>query len=217
MGYSLGWFVRDWNGKRYLEHGGNIDGFAANVGFLPDNGVGYVLLANVSSTPLQGGVGPLIFEALLTDAYKDSGSKKSDEDFTPLLGKYVADFGPFDDARFTVTEKNGNLAVDVPGQTVFELEPPDKDGKRKFKIAAEIAVSFELDESGKAIALTLYQGGLAFRVPARRRRSQNGSRVRKKWRRFSAITRPASRRSPTSQKSPCSFIAAGWPSMYPGR
>ena len=31
IGYGLGWMLRDWQGQRVIEHGGNVDGFAAQM------------------------------------------------------------------------------------------------------------------------------------------------------------------------------------------
>ena len=45
--YGLCWFLSTWNGHKVVEHGGNIDGFAAEVALLPEDGVGFVLLTNV--------------------------------------------------------------------------------------------------------------------------------------------------------------------------
>jgi CubicO group peptidase (beta-lactamase class C family) len=50
--YGYGWFLRDWNGHKVVEHGGNIDGFNAQVALMPDQKLGFVLLTNVSSSPL---------------------------------------------------------------------------------------------------------------------------------------------------------------------
>src|SRR5205085_2884922 len=50
--YGYGWFLRDWNGHRVVEHAGNIDGFNAQVALMPDQKLGFVLLTNVSASPL---------------------------------------------------------------------------------------------------------------------------------------------------------------------
>jgi len=50
--YGLGWFVDTYRGHRRVEHGGNIDGFSALVGFLPQDGYGYVILTNKNGTGL---------------------------------------------------------------------------------------------------------------------------------------------------------------------
>ena len=50
--YGLGWFVDSYRGHRRFHHGGNIDGFSANVSVLPDDSVGFVVLTNMNGTAL---------------------------------------------------------------------------------------------------------------------------------------------------------------------
>src|SRR6201986_5582454 len=50
--YGLGWMLRDWHGHKVAEHGGNIDGFNAQVALMPDQHLGFVMLTNVSASPL---------------------------------------------------------------------------------------------------------------------------------------------------------------------
>jgi len=52
VGYALGWFVDTYRGHRRVHHGGNIDGFSAQVAFLPLDGIGVVALANMNGTAL---------------------------------------------------------------------------------------------------------------------------------------------------------------------
>ena len=158
--YGLGWMLQDRPDGRVIEHGGNIDGFSAQVALMPEQGLGFVLLTNVSVTPLQAKSISLVFDTLLQDP-----DEASEESFEKYLGNYVANFGPFDNVNFEVLVRNGNLAVDVPGQTVYELHLPEEDGKRFFRLTREIAISFELDASGNPVAMRMYQSGLAFELP----------------------------------------------------
>jgi hypothetical protein len=50
--YALGWMVDNYRGHRRIHHGGNIDGFSAMVSFLPNDGLGFVVLANKNGTGL---------------------------------------------------------------------------------------------------------------------------------------------------------------------
>ncbi len=163
-GYALGWMVGSFEGHRLVEHGGNIDGYAAQVAFLPDDDLGYVMLTNVSFTSLQSLANTIVFGTLLEDEQNGEGAGES-EDFTPYLGKYVANFGPFKDARFTVQIADGKLAIDVPGQMVYELKPPDETGRRAFAITDTIALQFDRNDSGDVTGLRLFQGGLTFECP----------------------------------------------------
>lgn len=157
--YGMGWMLREWQGHALVEHGGNIDGFAASVAMLPDDGLGMVLLTNVGMTPLQTSAHALVWEALLTDAYLPQAAG-SGEDFSRFVGKYPADLPGFDGKPFEVVVKDGKLAVDVPGQTVYTLAAPDDDEWRVFEATDEVAVSFDEDDEGQIIALRLHQGGM---------------------------------------------------------
>jgi len=163
--YGLGWMIGDWQGHRMVEHGGNIDGYAAEVGMLPDDGIGFVLLTNISVTPLQRGSLGIVFDSLLGEIPGEA-DEGTTIDLSPYPGKYVADFGPFDDARFTITAEGGTLYVDVPSQTKYELEAPDAEGRWAFAITDTIKVYFDLDDTTKrAQVLHMLQGGLDLELP----------------------------------------------------
>lgn len=51
-GYGLGWFVGSFNGARLIDHGGNTLGFTSDLAFLPDHGLGVVVLANAQGANL---------------------------------------------------------------------------------------------------------------------------------------------------------------------
>lgn len=164
MDYGMGWFLQDWKGRKVVQHGGNIDGFAAQVGMIPEAGIGYVLLCNVSFTPLQSMSMGLVWEALLGEAAAEGAADPAD-DLQIFAGKYDADFGPFRDAVFEVRVEQGKLGVDVPGQMFFTLAAPDQDGKRPFDLTDQIAVSFDRDETGAVRALRMFQSGMVFLLP----------------------------------------------------
>ncbi|MBL4687990.1 MAG: beta-lactamase family protein [Nannocystaceae bacterium] len=162
--YGLGWFVRDWNGHRVVEHGGNIDGYAAAVGLMPDDDLGFVLLTNVSATAMQSTVRSIVWESMLAPLIPPELDEPA-VDLAPFIGSYVANFGPWDDARFVVTAQGGKMFVDVPSQMNYELTAPDGDGRWKFAMAPQIAASFETAADGKANLLRLHQGGIDFEMP----------------------------------------------------
>jgi CubicO group peptidase (beta-lactamase class C family) len=52
--YGMGWFLTSYRGHYRVEHGGNIDGFSASVGFFPSDSLGIVVLANQNGSRLPG-------------------------------------------------------------------------------------------------------------------------------------------------------------------
>jgi CubicO group peptidase (beta-lactamase class C family) len=65
VGYGLGLFVEDYRGHRMVHHGGNIDGFSAHVGVIPETGHGVVVLCNRDGSALRDALPCLIYDRLL--------------------------------------------------------------------------------------------------------------------------------------------------------
>src|SRR5215213_6016261 len=65
--YGLGWFLRQWKSHKVVEHGGNIDGFNAQVALMPDQKLGFVLLTNVTASPLGAVAMNTIWKNLVAD------------------------------------------------------------------------------------------------------------------------------------------------------
>ena len=161
--YGLGWMVRDWQGQPLIEHGGNVVGFSAQVGLLPESDLGFVLLTNGNATPLQALSISLVPSTLLGE-WADADPADEIDDFRPYLGRYVANFATFSNEIFTVLERNGHLALDIPSQRIYDLNPPDDEGRWQFTLTDQISVSFERDDAGAVVALTMRQSGMAFEV-----------------------------------------------------
>lgn len=64
-GYALGWTVQPYRGHRRLTHGGCVDGFNACTAFLPHDGIGVVVLTNVTSSPLPRLIAYGVYDRLL--------------------------------------------------------------------------------------------------------------------------------------------------------
>jgi secernin len=75
----------------------------------------------------------------------------------PYLGRYYA---TYKEETHTVVIREGRLAIDVPGQMVYELLDPDESGRRQFALTDKVAVSFVRGAAGEVIGLTYHQGGM---------------------------------------------------------
>ncbi|MFC2164677.1 serine hydrolase [Acidobacteriota bacterium] len=163
-GYGFGWILSRWEKQRVITHGGNTDGFAAQVALLPESNLGFVLLANVTATPLQELALNMVWESLIGE-WRTSDSETAALDLEPYLGKYNANFGPHKDTEFTVFVKKGQLAIDVPGQTVYELRQSDEAGKWHFAASSQISVTFDRDKDEQIIAMKIHQPGITLSLP----------------------------------------------------
>ena len=93
----------------------------------------------------------------LRDSMRTNLAELPPAEFQPYLGRYNATHKR---EVHTVVMRGGRLAIDVPGQMVFELLDPDETGRRQFAITDQISVSFVRDDSGAVTGLIYHQGGL---------------------------------------------------------
>ncbi len=63
--YGMGWFGDNYRGHRRVQHGGNIDGFSANVVLFPKDDFGMVVLTNMNGTPLRDLIAQVAADRLL--------------------------------------------------------------------------------------------------------------------------------------------------------
>jgi len=127
--YGLGWFIRQWNKHKVLEHGGNIDGFNAQVALMPDQRLGFVLLTNVSSSPLGSFAMNTIWKNLVAVPPGMETATAPAADPKLEVGKYKL---PNAGINFDVSMKDNKLTLTVPGQPPYPLENL---GGRKYKLA----------------------------------------------------------------------------------
>lgn len=117
IAYGLGWFVRDWNGLKVVEHGGNIDGFNSLVAMIPEKKLGFVMLTNVSGSPLGSELMSVVWENILGNP--NPGQNVPADALAKEVGKYNLAAAGFD---IEVKLENGRLVATVPGQPPYVLE-----------------------------------------------------------------------------------------------
>ncbi len=69
-GYGLGWFLYDFEGRKIIQHGGGLPGVHSKVVLIPEDGLGYVIIANQISGLVES-VNKKILDFYLTDSDKD--------------------------------------------------------------------------------------------------------------------------------------------------
>ncbi|NOX45743.1 MAG: serine hydrolase [Chlorobi bacterium] len=68
--YGLGWFMQDFEGVKVVQHGGGLPGFHSKVVFVPEDSLGFVIMANQIS-PLVEAIYKKILDFYLSDGQKD--------------------------------------------------------------------------------------------------------------------------------------------------
>jgi CubicO group peptidase (beta-lactamase class C family) len=65
--YARGWMAETYHGVRHINHGGNINGYSAFAGFMPDKKIGVVVLTNANGTPVPNLIASTIYDRLLEE------------------------------------------------------------------------------------------------------------------------------------------------------
>jgi CubicO group peptidase (beta-lactamase class C family) len=63
--YGMGFFISQYRGHKRVEHGGNLDGFSSELAFLPNDGIGVIVLTNLDGTALPEAIAWNVFDRLL--------------------------------------------------------------------------------------------------------------------------------------------------------
>ena len=129
--YGLGWFLRQWNGHKVVEHGGNIDGFSSQVAFMPDQKLGFVLLTNVTASSLGAVAMNTIWKNLVATPTTETEAKATEPPADPKqeVGKYMLAAAG---VSFDVSWKDDKLVLTVPGQPPYPLQ---NISGRRYKLA----------------------------------------------------------------------------------
>ena len=90
----MGLFVTTYRGHKFVQHGGNLDGFSLLISFLPDDNIGSVILLNMDGSNLREVLAYNIADRLLGLDQVDWSKRQ--------LDRYYAFKKSSDDAR----EKN---------------------------------------------------------------------------------------------------------------
>lgn len=164
VSYGLGWMIREFNGQKLIIHEGSVEGYSAIIGLFPDANVGFVMLTNLTVTPLLATALNVVSDITFNQetTVENAPALVNTESY---VGEYIANFASFKNVIFTVSSDNNTLYVDVPGQRNYELKAPDKDGKMYFAMTDQVSVTFDSNEQGQVSALRMQQNGMNFELP----------------------------------------------------
>lgn len=180
INYSLGWFLQEWNGFKVVQHGGNTAGFNSMVAMIPEKNIGFVMLTNVSASPLGAELMSTVWESFLgkpdapkTDdlAANQNGSNSdsaresngtdraaktnSAEAARELIGKYQSEQSK--DRFVEIKEVDGKVSLVVPGQRPYPLIEREKDLYNPQSLPDSYSLQAKRDENGKISGIVMIQ------------------------------------------------------------
>ncbi len=158
--FALGWQASFHEGKAVFSRGGVFGAFSSELAILPNDDIGFAVMANAANEDLGE-----IFFALVTDALFsdwDASRDLANADDADISGAYRFDrMG----VEVLVTDQDGDTFVTIPGQGATILEAPGPDGARPFAANNTISVNFVRDEQGRVLGMRYRQQGREFFLP----------------------------------------------------
>lgn len=160
--YGFGWFLQDWNGLKVVQHGGNIDGFNSMVAMIPEKKLGFVLLTNVSASPLGDEMMQVVWENILgvnKPAIDTNVAIKPAETSDPLaakelIGKYLTPGGA---AAVEIKESDGKVTFNIGGQQPYALNQKTKDVYSMTPLPDAYSLKAKRDTAGKVASVVVSQ------------------------------------------------------------
>ena len=186
LGYGLGWIGGDHRGKRVRAHGGMIDGFRAQITFLPDDKLGVAVLNNLHETRMNQAVTNTLIDrycglpardwnAFFLKVVADADAEKRaataarnkardpDRKATLPLDRYAGEFAEAAYGNATVRAADGRLTL---SWSSFRCPLEHFDGDT-FRVTdgyhADRLVEFAVDPARGVVALRFV--GVVFRRP----------------------------------------------------
>jgi CubicO group peptidase (beta-lactamase class C family) len=182
MAYGLGWFLNDYQGRKIIEHGGNIDGMSAGVALVPEEHLGIVILSNMNGTMLPNALVNHILDAYFGDSkvdwsvemlkLQDAGRSQAEQQEKTAEESRIANkppslaldayAGTYTDELYgdlTIALEQGGLVL-KRGQLTAKLEAWHFDTFRANfgEPVGKTFVTFALDEKGKVGQATMKFG-----------------------------------------------------------
>ena len=191
LNYGLGWFLSDYRGRKLVEHGGAIDGMRAEVGLVPEEKLGVVILTNLHGTTLPHALLYKVIDFYINAPQRDWSSellkaeknlenvakaaeKKAESErvkgTSPSLGleKYAGTFQSDMYGETKVTFENQKLVVHFGPNFIGDLSHWHYDTFRvtwRDPVQGKGFVNFRLNTQGKAEVVNIENISEFTRVP----------------------------------------------------
>jgi len=188
--YGLGWTLQDYRGRKVVRHGGSLDGMRTQVGLIPEEDLGVVVLTNLGNSWIPQVVLFHIFDAFLGPSGKDwneamytvnleeegkAEERRAREEASRVLGTspshdleaYVGSYSDTLYGEARVSREDGTLLLEIGPSFVGELEHWHYDTFRARWRDLQLGrawVEFRLDREGKVTEVEVEGWGVFHRT-----------------------------------------------------
>ena len=153
--YGYGWAISEVRGRRTVEHGGGIFGFATHALRLPDERVYVAVLCNSAPPPASPNLVARKLAALaIGDPFPEPVAVKVD---ASVLKRYAGVYRVDDETQRTVTLEDGKVYVQRTGGRRNEARPSSE--TEFFFDDSLTRLRFVVDPSGRATELLVFPDG----------------------------------------------------------
>jgi CubicO group peptidase (beta-lactamase class C family) len=154
--YAYGIIVSERFGRRFMGHGGGINGFVTDFSRYPDDKVCVVVLCNmIGGQP--NGVGQDLAAILFGKPYNLPRERPVAKVDPKVYDAYVGDYVLTKDLTLSITRDGDHLMMEPTSQSKVELFPESE--TKYFLKVVDAQVTFVKDEDGTVSRLILRQGG----------------------------------------------------------
>ncbi|MBE3112634.1 MAG: lasso peptide biosynthesis protein [Acidobacteria bacterium] len=129
-----------------------VDATAYETDFVDSGHIRISEVKSVTSSSFNGREFAVLDYRLAGKAAAVTGA--TGREFAPYLGMFA---NPQGSRTLTVLEKEGNLALDIPGQMVLPFNAADEKGRWLCKFAPHVYLVFGKEDRGRAIEMELHQ------------------------------------------------------------
>jgi CubicO group peptidase (beta-lactamase class C family) len=154
--YAYGWMVTTRGGRKQIEHGGGINGFATENLRYPDQKLCVIVLCNVlPSNP--GRVAHDLAAIALGESYQLPSVRKVAKVDPKLYDAYAGRYEVGPNVVATFTREGDRLMTQLTNQPKFEVFPESE--TTFFLKVVDATVNFVQDDKGKVTHIVIHQGG----------------------------------------------------------
>ena len=174
VGYGLGWFLREWRGKKAIDHSGNIEGFSSMAAMIPEERLGLVMLSNVTGSPLQNEIKEIVWSNLLDQPETNTETKKpaapaqtipsgepvvSQKGISAALREIVGNYeNEKSGVPYDVVEVNGAVSIRGGGQPPRLLIEKSRNIFAVEGLPEDFSLTIRRNAAGKVDGLFINQG-----------------------------------------------------------
>lgn len=151
---ALDWVAVKSSDDGIVWHNGGTGGYRSFVGIRPDAKVGVVVLSNTSKSIDDIGLHLLNTDLPLVPPPRERSEVAIDPDvYDGYVGRYQLE----PEFILTITREGDRLFAQATGQSKAEIFPESE--QEFFYKVVDAQLSFDIDDKGRAIQITLYQNG----------------------------------------------------------